>query len=53
MQTAPRETILQMALGNCFKEAGGKVSIYTYVILVKGEYIQLSTYFSRKFLLIP
>ena len=33
MQTAPRETILQMALGNCFKEAGRKISIYIYIYI--------------------
>ena len=43
MRTIARETAFQIALRNCSKEAGGKVSIY--VILVKGEYIQSSTYF--------
>ena len=43
MRTAARETAFQIALRNCSKEVGRKVSIY--VILVKGEYIQSSTYF--------
>ena len=46
MRTAARETAFQMALRNCSKEVGGKVSIY--VILVKGEYMQSSTYFLQK-----
>ena len=46
MRTAARETAFQMALRNCSREVGGKVSIY--VILVKGEYIQSSTYFLQK-----
>jgi len=37
MRTAVQETALHTALRNCYKEAGGKVSIY--VILVKGEYM--------------
>ena len=44
------ETAPQTALRNHSKDAGGKVSIY--VILVKGEYTQSSTYFPRKFLLV-
>ena len=43
MRTAARETASQIALRNCSKEAGGKVSIY--VILVKGAYMQSSPYF--------
>ena len=38
------------SLGDCTKEVGGKVSIY--VISVKGENMQTSTYFSRRFLLV-
>ena len=40
----------QIALRNCSKEVGGKDSIY--VILVKGEYMQLSIYFFYRFLLV-
>ena len=43
MRTTARETASQIALRNCSKEAEGEVSIY--VILVKGEYMQLSTYY--------
>ena len=43
MRTTAWETAPQIALRNCSKEVGGKDSIY--VILVKGEYMQLSTYF--------
>ena len=43
MRTAAWETAPQIALRNCSKEVGGKDSIY--VILVKGEYMQLSIYF--------
>ena len=50
MRTAAQEPDPQIALRNCSKEAGRKVSIY--VILVKGEYMQSSTYFSRSFLLV-
>ena len=50
MKTIVPETAFQIALRNCSKEAGWKVSIY--VILVKGEYMQSSTYFSRSFLLV-
>ena len=49
MRTAAWETISQIALRNCSKEAKGKVSIY--VILVMGKYMQSSTNFSR-FLLV-
>ena len=37
MRTAAPETVSQIALRNCSKEAGGKVNIY--VMLVKGEYM--------------
>ena len=40
------ETPFQIALRNCSKEVGGKVSIYK--ILVKEEYMQSSTYFLKK-----
>ena len=50
MRTVARETAFHIALGNCSKEAGGKVSIH--VILVKGEYMQWSTYFLQKVLLV-
>ena len=43
MRTITQETASQRALRNRSKEVGGKVS--TYVILVKGEYMQSSTYF--------
>ena len=43
MRTAAPETVSQIALRNCSKEAGGKVSIC--VILVKREYMQSSTHF--------
>ena len=46
MRTMARETAFQIALRNCSKEVAGKVSIY--VILVKGEYMQSSTYFLQK-----
>ena len=46
MRTAARETAPQIALRNCSKEAGGKVSIY--MILVKGEYMQSGTYSLQK-----
>ena len=49
MRTVAWETAFQIALKNCL-EVGGKVSIY--VILLKGEYIQSSTYFCRRFLLV-
>ena len=51
MRTIAQEIAFQIALRNGSKEAAGKVSIY--VILVKGEYIQSSTYFfCRSFLLV-
>ena len=46
MRTIAWEAAFQIALRNCSKEVGGKVSIY--VILVKGEYMQSSTYFLQK-----
>ena len=49
MRTVAWETAFQIALRNCL-EVGGKVSIY--VILVKREYMQSSTYFWKKFLLV-
>ena len=48
MRTAAWETAPQIALRNFSKEAERKIS--TYVILVKGEYMQSSTYFPRRFL---
>ena len=50
MRTSAWEIVPQIALRNCFKEIGGKVSIY--VILVKRDYMQSSTNFSRRFLLV-
>ena len=49
MRTIDQETAFQIALRNCSKEVGGKVSIY--VIWVKGEYVQSSTFFCTRFLL--
>ena len=49
MRTASQETAPQIALRNCSREEG-EVSIY--VIVVKGEYMQSSTYFSGRFLLV-
>ena len=46
MRTIAWETAFQIALRNFSKEVGGKVSIY--VIFVKGEYMQSSTYFLQK-----
>ena len=40
------ETAFQIALRNCSKEVGKKASVY--VILVKGEFMQWSTYFLQK-----
>ena len=48
MRTAAGETASQIALRDRSKEEGGKVRID--VILVKGEYMQSSTYFFRRFL---
>ena len=50
MRAIAWETVFQTALRNCSKEVRGKVSIY--VILVKGKYMQSSTYFCRLFLLV-
>ena len=53
LRTAAWDTAFQIALRNCSKEVGGKVSIY--VILLKGEYMQSSSYiffFFRRFLLV-
>ena len=50
METAALEPAPQIALRNCSKEAGEKPSIY--VILVKEEYMQSSTDFCRRFLLV-
>ena len=50
MRTVAQETAPWIALRNCSKEAGEKASIY--VLLVKEEYMQLSTYFCRRFLLV-
>ena len=50
MRTAAQETVPQIALRNCSKEAGEKVSMC--VIMVKAEYMQMSTYFSRSSLLV-
>ena len=49
MRTAAWETAFR-ELRNCSKEAEEMVSIYE--ILVKVEYMQSSTYFSRRFLLV-
>ena len=46
MRTIAWETAFQRAPRNCSKEVGEKVSIF--VILVKGEYMQSSTYFLQK-----
>ena len=43
MRTAAWETVPQIALRNCSKEAGGEGKDSIYVIWVKGEYIQSST----------
>ena len=50
MRTAAQETAPQLAPRNCSEEAGEKVSIYE--IFMKEEYMQSSTYFSRRFLLV-
>ena len=47
MRTAARETASQIALRNCSKEVGGTISVY--VILVKEEYMQSSTFFLEIF----
>ena len=46
MRTIAQETAFQIALRNCSKEVGGQPRIH--VILVKGEYVQSSTYFLQK-----
>ena len=50
MRSTACETAFQTALRNRSKEVGGEVSIYG--ILVKGECMQSSTYFCRRFLLV-
>ena len=52
MKTGSRETEPQIALRNCYKDAGGWREDGIYVILVRGEYVQSGTYFSKKFLLV-
>ena len=42
MRTIAWETASQIALRNCSKEVGGKVSVD--VILVKGEYMRSNAY---------
>ena len=46
IRTIAQETAFQIALRNCSKQAMGKVSLY--MILVKQEYMQSSTYFLQK-----
>ena len=46
MRMAAWETAAQVALRNCSKEIGRKVSIYA--VLVKGEYMHSSMYFFQK-----
>ena len=46
MKTISKETTFQIALRNCSKVVEGEIS--KYVILVKGEYMQSSTYFLQK-----
>ena len=50
MRTADRETAPQITLRDCSKEAVGEDSVY--MILLKGEYMQSGTYFSRRLLLV-
>ena len=47
-------TAFQIFLRKCSKEmgGGGQGEVNIYVILVKGEFIQPSTYFCRRFLLV-
>ena len=53
MRTVARETASQRALGHCSEEAAGRpVYTYIYVNLMKAGYIQSSTHFSRKLLLV-
>ena len=47
MRTAAQETTPQIALRNCSKEVGGKGQ---YVILLKGEFMQSSSYLMKGFL---
>ena len=46
MRPTVQETAPQIATRACSKEVLGKDNLY--VILVKGEYMQLSTYFFQK-----
>ena len=46
MRTADQETAPQIALRNCSKGWRGEINIH--VILVKGKYIQSSTYVFQK-----
>ena len=50
MRTIAREATFQIALKNCSKEVGGKVS--TYVILAKGCTCNQAHIFCRRFLLV-
>ena len=51
MRTAAQGISLQTALGNYSKEVEvGKANIY--VILVKGEFMESSAYFTKGFLLV-
>ena len=50
MRTIARETASHIALRNCSEEVGREVSIYK--ILVKGEYVQSSTHFGRRLVLV-
>ena len=50
MRTAARERAPQIALRDCSKEVGEKHRID--VILVKGVYVQSSTFIFRRFLLV-
>ena len=52
MKTASRETAPQIALRTVPKNAGGWEEDSIYMILVKGEYVQSGTYFSKRFLLV-
>ena len=47
MRTAVQETASQTVLRNGSKEAGGRT--YLYVIWVKGEFMQSSTYLTKRF----
>ena len=50
MRTVAWETATQIALRNCPREAGGEGEVSINVVLVKGEYMQSSTYFFKRFL---